>query len=98
MVHGRCNSGCHIYVEKPFTLDTKEANALIEMANKTGLKVTVGHDAQFSEVSTRMRKIVRDGYLGEVPVHIESSWCYDFGDATYAKTLLEDAIAHEKFR
>lgn len=83
-------SGCHIYVEKPFTLNTKEAEVLIEMANKTGLKVTVGHDAQFSEVSRRMRKLVRDGYLGGAPVHLESSWCYDFGDIAYAKTLLGD--------
>lgn len=83
-------SGCHIYVEKPFTLNTKEAEVLIEMANKTCLKVTVGHDAQFSEVSRRMRKLVRDGYLGGAPVHFESSWCYDLSDITYAKALLGD--------
>ena len=83
-------SGCHAYVEKPFTIDTKEAEVLIEMANKAGLKITVGHDAQFSEVSRRMRKLIRDGYLGGAPVHLESSWCYDFGDIAYAKALLGD--------
>lgn len=82
--------GCHIFVEKPFTIDTNEAEVLINAANQAGRKVTVGHDAQFSEVSRRMRKLVRDGYLGGAPVHLESSWCYDLGDAVYAKALLGD--------
>jgi predicted dehydrogenase len=83
-------SGCHVYVEKPFTIDTDEAEILIEKAHQTGRKLTVGHDAQFSDVSIRMRKLVQDGYLGGAPVHLESSWCYNFGDATYAKSLLDD--------
>lgn len=83
-------AGCHILVEKPFTLHTTQAEQLIELSNRTGRKLTVDHDAQFSEVAIRMRQMVRDGYLGGPPVHMESSWCYDFGDATYAKTLLAD--------
>jgi len=82
--------GCHIYLEKPFTVNTAEAEQLIGLANRIDKKITVGHDAQFSEVSRRMRKLVRDGYLGGRPVHIESSWCYDLGDAVYAKALLGD--------
>lgn len=82
--------GCHIFVEKPFTLHTTQAEKLIALANQTGHKLTIGHDAQFSDVAIRMRELVRDGYLGGAPVHLESHWCYDFGDATYAKTLLGD--------
>jgi predicted dehydrogenase len=37
-----------------------------------------------------MRKLVQDGYLGGAPVHLESTWCYDLGDAVYAKALLGD--------
>ena len=82
--------GCHVYVEKPFTLDAPEAEKLISIANENNCKLTVGHDAQFTEVSRQMRKLVQEGYLGGAPVHLESAWCYDFGDATYAKTLLGD--------
>jgi len=82
--------GCHIYVEKPFTLHTTEAEKLIALANQTGRKLTVGHDEQFSHVERRMRKLVRDGYLGGPPVHLESAWCYDLGDVAYAKALLGD--------
>jgi len=83
-------NGCHIFVEKPFTINTKQAQKLIILANKLGRKLTVGHDAQFSHVTRRLRELIRKGYLGGHPVHMESLWCYDFGDATYAKTLLVD--------
>lgn len=83
-------AGCHIYVEKPFTLNAAEAEKLIALANQTGRKLTVGHDEQFGEVARRMRKLVRDGFLGGAPVHVESTWCYDLGDGAYAKALSAD--------
>ena len=83
-------AGCHAYIEKPFTLYAEEAEKIIALANRTGRKVTVGHDGQFSVVARQMRKLINDGYLGGEPVHMESYWCYDFGDAVYAKALLDD--------
>jgi len=80
--------GCHIYVEKPFTIDKPEADKLIAQAEAKGLKVTVGHDDQFSKVSQRMRSLVQSGYLGGKPVHMESSFCYDLSDPSYARALL----------
>ncbi len=87
----RClENGCHILVEKPFTLHSGQASKLIELANHKHRILTVGHDAQFSDGACQLRKLVKEGYLGGPPVHIESYWGYDFGDATYAKTLLAD--------
>jgi len=83
-------AGCHIYVEKPFTIDAPETEKLITLAHRTGLKLTVGTDEQFSAVARRMRKLIRDGYLGGTPVHIESTWCYELSDGTYTKALLGD--------
>lgn len=82
--------GCHVYIEKPFTLNTEEARELIRLAEERKLCLTVGHDDQFSHVARRMRKMVRDGYLGGVPVHMESYYCYDLGGSGYAKALLGD--------
>jgi predicted dehydrogenase len=81
-------SGSHVYVEKPFTLNTAEAEALIELAEKKGRKITVGHDLQFSHAARRMRKLVDEGFLGGKPVHMESYYCYDLSNAKYARTLL----------
>jgi predicted dehydrogenase len=83
-------AGCHIYVEKPFTLNTTEAEELINFATKKNLKITVGHDAQFTPAALRMRKLIQDGFLGGPPVHMESLFCYDFGDQRYVKAFLGD--------
>jgi predicted dehydrogenase len=84
-------AGCNVYVEKPFTLNTSEAEDLIGLANQKGLKVIAGHNAQFTHVMVKMRELVKGGYLGGKPVHIESHYCYGFGDASYAKALLGDS-------
>ena len=81
--------GCHVYVEKPFTLDAEQARSLVALANESNLKLTTGHDDQFSHVARRMREAVRSGYLGGPPVHMESHFCYPFGQ-TYARALFGD--------
>jgi len=83
-------AGCHVYVEKPFTIDTAEAEDLIALAESKNLKITAGHNAQFTHAMIRMRELVQNGYLGGKPTHIESHYCYDFGDESYAKALLAD--------
>jgi predicted dehydrogenase len=82
--------GISVYVEKPFTVTADEAASLITLAEQKGLKLTVGHDLQFSHVGRRMRALIREGYLGGNPVHMESYYCYDLGDAKYARALLAD--------
>jgi predicted dehydrogenase len=85
----RClEAGCHIYVEKPFTLYAGETRELIALASEKKLKVTAGHDDQFSHVARRMRTLVQSGFLGGAPVHIESYYCYEFGRAGYAGAVL----------
>jgi predicted dehydrogenase len=82
--------GSHVYVEKPVTLTAAEAEALIALTNSQGLKLTAGHDDQFSHVTRRMRALIQKGYLGGPPVHMESSFCYDLSDPAYARALLSD--------
>lgn len=83
-------SGSHVYVEKPFTLYAREAHSLIALANEKGLKLTAGHDDQFSHAARRMRDLVASGYLGGAPVHMESYYCYDLTQPGYARALLGD--------
>ncbi len=80
---------CHVYIEKPFALYEREAQELIELAGKRGLKLTAGHDDQFSHVARRMRSLAQSGFLGSGPVHMESSYCYELG-GDYARALLGD--------
>ena len=83
-------SGCHVYVEKPFTVWEEEAKALISLAAEKGLKITAGHDDQFSHVARRMRTLIQSGYLGGDPVHMESYYCYELARSGYAGALLGD--------
>jgi predicted dehydrogenase len=86
----RClEHGCHVYVEKPLTLNVEDARRLIAFAEKRSLKLTVGHDDQFSHVARRMRELVRTGYLGGLPAHMESTFCIELG-TTYARALMAD--------
>jgi len=84
-------AGCHVYIEKPFTVNAAEAENLISLAEHKNLKLTVGHNAQFTHAAVRMRRLVEEGYLGGPPVHLESYYCYDLRDAGYAKALLGDS-------
>lgn len=84
-------AGSNVYVEKPFTIDTAEAQDLISLAQQKNLKITAGHNAQFTPAMVRMRELVKSGYLGGRPVHMESHYCYDLGDESFAKAFLGDS-------
>ena len=84
-------AGCHVFIEKPFALNLNETEKLINMAQERNLKLTVGHNVQFSHAAMRMRQLIKSGYLGGEPVHMESIWCYSFSDPGYAKAILGDS-------
>lgn len=81
--------GCHVYVEKPFALDLAETAKLIALANQKGLKLTAGHNGQFTPAARRMRGLVGNGYLGGTPIHMECCWGYEL-EGHYAKALIAD--------
>lgn len=82
--------GAHVYVEKPFTVYARQAQKLIDLAEDKGLKLTAGHNYQFSPAARRMRELVKSGYLGRSTVHIESCYGYNLADPSYARALLGD--------
>lgn len=81
-------AGSHVYVEKPFAITADETGSLIRLAKARDLKITVGHNYQFTLEMLRMRRLVEDGFLGGRPVHLESYWSYDLGDFRYASAFL----------
>jgi predicted dehydrogenase len=85
------DAGRHVYIEKPFTITSDEAEELVSLAETKNLRLTVGHNAQFSHAASRMRKLVAEGYLGGPPAHLEAYYCYDLGDPSYARALLGDS-------
>ncbi len=84
-------AGCHVYMEKPFTETTAEAEILLRLAREKRRRITVGHNLQFSPEAIRMRQLVRGGFLGGPPVHMESIQCYSHDEPTYGRAVLGDA-------
>lgn len=82
--------GSHVYVEKPFSVNEEDARKLIALANKNKLKITAGHDDQFSHAARRMRSLVQSGYLGSAPLHMESYYGYEIAKSGYAAAILAD--------
>jgi predicted dehydrogenase len=80
--------GTHVYLEKPFTVTASEAESLIRMAQRRDLKITAGHNLQFTPETLEMRQLLEQGFLGGNPVHLESHFSYDLGDTTYVGALL----------
>ena len=83
-------AGCHVYVEKPFTIDRDEAQQLIALAERRGCRITAGHDDQFLPAARRMRALVQSGFLGEGPLHMESYFGYELARVGYAGAMLGD--------
>lgn len=84
-------AGCHVYVEKPFTVDATEARELFAQARANDVCITAGHNLQYTWESLEARGLIKKQFLGGAPVHIESYYTYNFGDAQYAKALLGDS-------
>lgn len=83
-------AGSHVYLEKPFTETTAQAETLVNLARERGLRITVGHNLQFSPEALRLRHLVQTGFLGGPPVHLESIQCFSHDEPTYGKAVLAD--------
>jgi predicted dehydrogenase len=59
-------NGKHVFVEKPFTSTTQQAEELIELAAKKNLQIMVDHTFLFSGAVKKIRDIVDKGTLGSL--------------------------------
>ncbi len=59
-------AGKHVYVEKPLVLDEDQGRELIELAEKHGLVLMVGHLLQYHPVFVRLRDMASSGELGRI--------------------------------
>ncbi len=83
------DAGCHVYVEKPFTLSADDSRALIAHAEQVARKLTVGYATFFDPPALKMRELIGEGLLGD-PVHVESFLGYDLG-SPFGQAMLADS-------
>src|SRR6266699_995070 len=59
-------NGKHVFVEKPFTSNTAQAEELIELAAKKNLKIMVDHTFLFTGAVKKIGELVEEGALGKL--------------------------------
>ena len=59
-------AGKHVMCEKPMAKDSKEAQAMLDAAAKSGKKLTIGYQNRFSAQSMYLHDICKAGDLGEI--------------------------------
>lgn len=59
-------AGRHVYVEKPFTLITQQAQELVDLAGAQGIQIMVGHLMEYHPAVVKIKELVDAGELGEV--------------------------------
>ena len=58
--------GKHVFVEKPFTSNTAQAEELINLAVKKNLKIMVDHTFLFTGAVKKIRQLLKEGTLGNL--------------------------------
>jgi predicted dehydrogenase len=59
-------NGKHVFVEKPFTSTSAQAEKLIEIAEKKNLKIMIDHTFLFTGAVRKMKELIDDGTLGNL--------------------------------
>ena len=59
-------NGKHIFVEKPFTSNTVQAEELINLAARNNLKIMVDHTFLFTGAVRKIKQLLQEGTLGKL--------------------------------
>jgi len=61
LLHGK-----NVLIEKPMTVNVKEAEELIEISSKKSLKLMVGHTFEYSPAVEKIKEIIEGNILGDI--------------------------------
>lgn len=86
-------NGKHVFVEKPFTSTPWQAEELIELADRKGLKIMVDHTFLFSGAVRKIREIVDAGTLG--PLYYFDSTRVNLGLFQHDVSVVWDLAPHD---
>src|SRR5512146_696579 len=59
-------AGLHVLVEKPMTLNSRDAQSLIDLAHSKDLILMVGHTFEYNSAVAALKKYIDSGELGEI--------------------------------
>jgi predicted dehydrogenase len=86
-------NGKHVFVEKPFTSTSAQAQQLIELAAKKNLRIMVDHTFLFSGAVRKIRQLVDNGTLG--PLYYFDSTRVNLGLFQHDVSVVWDLAPHD---
>ena len=86
-------NGKHVFVEKPFTSTSAQAEELIELAERKNLRIMVDHTFLFSGAVRKIRQLVDDGTLG--PLYYFDSTRVNLGLFQHDVSVVWDLAPHD---
>lgn len=81
--------GIHAFIEKPISIDLKEADTLVDLAKRNQLKLQVGHVERFNAAFQKIAKIVKD------PLFIECHRLNPFPNRSLDIGVVNDLMIHD---
>ncbi|MCI8380396.1 MAG: Gfo/Idh/MocA family oxidoreductase [Lachnospiraceae bacterium] len=71
-------AGCHVIIEKPIALSLDDADAIISVAKKKGVRICANHQNRFNKSVRKIRKALEEDRFGRMfygAAHVR--WCRD---------------------
>ena len=75
--------GCHVIIEKPIAMSVADAKAIVDEAEKYGVKVAACHQNRFNEACQQMHKAREQGRFGKLShgsIHVRWNRNKDYYD------------------
>ena len=86
-------AGKHVFVEKPFTSTSEQAEELIELADRKNLKIMVDHTFLFGGAVRKIREVIDAGTLG--PLYYFDSTRVNLGLFQHDVSVIWDLAPHD---
>lgn len=86
-------NGKHVFVEKPFTSTAKQAEELIELAERKNLRIMVDHTFLFTGAVKKIRELIDKGVLG--PLYYFDSSRVNLGLFQHDVSVVWDLAPHD---
>jgi predicted dehydrogenase len=86
-------NGKHVFVEKPFTSTSAQAEGLIELADRKNLKIMVDHTFLFTGAVKQIEQFICDGTLGKL--YYYDSTRVNLGLFQHDVNVIWDLAAHD---
>jgi len=103
-LHDAIDAGKHILVQKPFAMDFGAARAVVEHAQRAGVKLAVNQQGRWAPAYRVTKALIDQGYLGEPYfITIDDRRDYDWPGTNYINMprmlLIMDAVHYvDEFR